>query len=124
MGTMYKIKGFRGTGKTTKLLIYAHTHNCILVEPTYAMTKYAQDMAKDLGYEDVRVIHMDEFLRQRRNTNYRYVLDEIDAFLYQLRIAGYSEAIDGLRYGAMVWDDNVDHPVNNLNDTENDVPPF
>lgn len=123
---MYKIKGFRGTGKTTKLLIYAHTHNCVLVEPTYAMTKYAQDMAVDLGYEDVRVIHMDEFLRQRSHirTNYSYVLDEIDTFLYQLKVSGYAEPIDGLRYGAMVWDDNVDHTVNNLNNAEDDVPPF
>ena len=92
---MYKVKGQRGTGKTTKLLEYAAKHGYILVEPTERSVKCIVDMAKRNGIDNVHVISLFDYIKQvYYGTKQRFLIDEIDYCLSLLDVVGYSGPVE------------------------------
>ena len=93
---MVVIKGERGSGKTKKLLYYAQGSGAIVIEPTSHMADFVRKMAKDLGLDNVTVISMHELnnpVVSIRHQDKKFVIDEIDAFLANLNVEGYSKTV-------------------------------
>lgn len=87
---MIKIIGTRGSGKTTKLMEIASKEGYTLVEPTAFMADYVRMRAKEKGY-DIKVISSNMFLWEKPgHREEKYLVDELDMFLVQLGIKGYS----------------------------------
>lgn len=86
---MLKILKTRGAGKTTDLLRLAAENNYIVMEPTYAAKKCAEETAKRLGYNNVRIVTAQEM----RGTKGNFLVDELSWFLEQIGVVGYSETI-------------------------------
>lgn len=94
---MVEIKGTRGSGKTTKLLYLAYGSGAIIVEPTHAMADFARKEAKKLKLDGVTIISMHELLLPIATSRYngkKFLIDEIDAFLANLNVEGYSKTCD------------------------------
>ena len=86
----------RGSGKTTALIKLAHEEGYILVEPIATVADFARRMAKETGYDDVKVIDGYEFCKRKTLPIYneKYLIDELDWFLEILRVVGYSNTIN------------------------------
>lgn len=94
---MVEIKGTRGSGKTTKLLYLAQGSGAVIVEPTCKMTDFVRNKAKRLGLTNVTVISMHELLLPSATSRYngkKFLIDEIDMFLENLNVEGYSKTYD------------------------------
>ena len=93
---MYKVRGQRGTGKTTKLLEYAAKHGYVLVEPTERSVKCIVDMAKKNGIDNVRVISLFDYIKQvyYGTKQQRFLIDEVDYCLSLLDVVGYSGPVE------------------------------
>ena len=83
------ITGARGSGKTTKLILYARDNGCVLVVPTYRMMKYAYQQALHLHCDDVPIITIDEML-QSSSGEHKFVIDELDICLKKLNVVAYT----------------------------------
>lgn len=93
---MVEIKGIRGSGKTTKLLYLAQGSGAAIVEPTRAMAEFVKNEAKQLGLNNVTVISMHELLDPAVSTRYKnnkFLIDEIDMFLENLNVEGYTKTV-------------------------------
>lgn len=93
---MVEIKGIRGSGKTTKLLYLAQGSGAVIVEPTCKMADFVRNEAKQLGLTNVTVISMHELLLPSATSRYngkKFLIDEIDMFLENLNVEGYSKSI-------------------------------
>ena len=87
---MIKFIGDRGSGKTTKLIETAHDKGYVLVEPTYQMAVHAHMRAREIGKE-IRVIPAAQFFYDRLGRDEaKYLVDELDMFLKNIGIDGYS----------------------------------
>ena len=87
---MIKIIGTRGSGKTTKLMEIASKEGYTLVEPSSFMADYVRMRAKETGH-DIKVISSHQFLWEHPgHREEKYLVDELDMFLIQLGIKGYS----------------------------------
>ena len=94
---MVEIKGIRGSGKTTKLLYLAHGSGAIIVEPNKQMADFAREEAKKLKLDGVAIISMHELLVPISTSRYdgkKFLIDEIDMFLKNLNVEGYSKTCD------------------------------
>lgn len=94
---MIEIKGIRGSGKTTKLLYLAQGSGAVIVEPTCKMADFVRNEAKRLGLTNVTVISMHELLLPIATSRYngkKFLIDEIDMFLENLFVEGYSKTCD------------------------------
>lgn len=91
---MFKELGFRGSGKTRKLLEYADKHNMIIIEPTASCMRYAQVMAHELGL-NVKAITISEYLSNwpYHANDRKFLVDELSMFLNNMNIAGYSDTV-------------------------------
>ncbi len=90
MENMIKIIRPRGGGKTTSLLKLAKEHGYILVEPTKECAVAIQKTAEMTGYQGVRVISAHEFLIEKQWKRDKYLVDELDWFLKNIGVVGYS----------------------------------
>lgn len=93
---MVEIKGTRGSGKTTKLLYLAYVSGDIIVEPNSQMADFARKEAKKLKLDGVTIISMHELLLPIATSRYngkKFLIDEIDMFLENLYVEGYSKTI-------------------------------
>lgn len=94
---MIEIKGTRGSGKTTKLLNLAYVSGAIVVEPNRKMVDLAKREAEKLKLDRVTIISMNELLDPIASSKYhgkKFLIDEIDMFLFNLNIEGYSKTYD------------------------------
>ena len=94
---MVEIKGIRGSGKTTKLLYLAQGSGAVIVEPNSRMADFARTEAKKLKLDGVAIISMHELLVPISTSRYngkKFLIDEIDAFLANLNVEGYSKTCD------------------------------
>lgn len=88
---MIRIIGERRSGKTTKLIDRARIYpdGYCIVEPTLRMANYVEKMAKESGC-DVEVICAYELFNHRHGRKKKYLVDELDMFLEQFDIVGYT----------------------------------
>ena len=88
---MIRIIGARRSGKTTKLLKLAQEEGYVLVEPNARMADFVRHMAIEKGY-NVNIISAHELIyRQHGIVKEKYIVDELEMFLYALGIEGYSD---------------------------------
>lgn len=93
---MIKVEGVRGAGKTTTLIEIADKEGYVIVEPSVASRDSIKRKAEEEG-KHVVVISPSEFLspswlRERRF----FLIDELDLFLADLGVIGYSNTIKPL----------------------------
>ena len=102
---MIKVFGKRGSGKTSKLLELAHEHGYVLAVPTYRMARYVVDMRKEKGFDDVKIITLNQFLEHNLpfGNDKNYLFDELDICLHYLGVDGYSNTDEELTGGQWIW---------------------
>ena len=91
---MIVVEGARGSGKTTKLLYSEAGCDGIVVEPTSGIARFAQDMAKRLRLNNVKVISSRDFGHEwfynAGKKNNAYFIDQLDDVMLMMGIKGYS----------------------------------
>lgn len=94
---MIEIKGTRGSGKTTALLYLAHGSGAVVIEPNWKMADFVKKEAAKLKLDGVEIISMHELLDPIASSRYRgkkFLIDELDMFLNNLNVKGYSKTDD------------------------------
>lgn len=99
---MFKVVASRGAGKTTSLMYYANDlahqnpdkmvlfvtqHPQLMVEKFLELTK-ERNLPQNLGF-----ISYGYFLTKARGMKYIVVIDELDVWLDQFNIAGYTNTV-------------------------------
>ena len=99
---MFKVVASRGAGKTTSLMYYANDlahkypdkmvlfvtqHPQLMVKKFLELTK-ERNLPQNLGF-----ISYGYFLTKARGMKYIAVIDELDAWLYQFNIVGYTNTV-------------------------------
>lgn len=99
---MFKVVASRGAGKTTSLMYYANDlahqnpdkmvlfvarHPQLMVEKFLELTK-ERNLPQNLGF-----ISYGYFLTKARGMKYIAVIDELDAWLDQFNIVGYTNTV-------------------------------
>lgn len=99
---MFKVVASRGAGKTTSLMYYANDlahqnpdkmvlfvtrHPQLMVEKFLELTK-ERNLPQNLGF-----ISYGYFLTKARGMKYIAVIDELDVWLDQFNIAGYTNTV-------------------------------
>ena len=99
---MFKVVASRGAGKTTSLMYYANDlahkypdkmvlfvtqHPQLMVKKFLELTK-ERNLPQNLGF-----ISYGYFLTQAGGMKYIAVIDELDAWLYQFNIVGYTNTV-------------------------------
>lgn len=94
MSRMKRITGTRGSGKTTKVIEYAHENNYIMVVPNCRLKDYAIEQARAMKCENVTIIDIYEYMQLPSHERHKYIFDELDHCLSAMNVIGYSVNID------------------------------
>lgn len=84
---MYRIIDKRSSGKTGRLLLLAKEKNSTVVcsNPTAMRTK-----AHAYGITDLNFISYSDYFKETHEVNETFMIDELDEFLKQISIIGYT----------------------------------
>ena len=91
---MIRVLGKRGSGKTTKLIQLASENGYTIVAWNVMSARFIKDTAQHNGIK-VRVINCYDFVHEiseHRGHKDKYLVDELDAFLNELNVVGYSNS--------------------------------
>lgn len=95
MSRMKRIIGTRGSGKTTKVIEYAHENNCVMVVPNYRFKRNSIEQAKAMKCEDVTIIDVYEYIQLLSlGQRFKYIFDELEYCLSAMNVVGYSVNVD------------------------------
>lgn len=94
MSRMKRIIGMRGSGKTTRVIEYAHKNNCVMVVANCRLKTYAIEQAKAMKCEDVTIIDIYEYMQMLSHGHHKYIFDELDHCLQAMNVVGYSMNVD------------------------------
>ena len=99
---MFKVVASRGAGKTTSLMYYANdlAHKypdkmvLFVTQPPQLMVKKFLELTKERNLpQNLGFISYGYFLTKARGMKYIAVIDELDAWLDQFNIVGYTNTV-------------------------------
>ena len=125
---MIHIFGKRGSGKSTKLIRMAIKDDATIVVPTIRHVAFMEDLAKKLGcFDKLKCITLAQYKASYGIYQGKYYIDELDACLSSVGIAGYSNTTSDYCYNGdsykLAWANNevnraLDREINSDGDDE------